>query len=119
MHRQKVGATSENSKSDRLYSNASGEAEIKLVKPFKCPSAAAPTRDRAQPARKKRKVNYNEGGDGKRSKDNEAYIEEGGREPLGIEILISSLCLRLKIWKLCFGRNLRFHLLIRMWGTYI
>lgn len=28
-------------------------------------------------------MNYNEGGDGKRSKDNEAYIDEGGREPLG------------------------------------
>ena len=83
MHRPKVGATPENKKSTRLYSNASGEAETKLVKPFKCPGSAAPTRDRAQPARKKRKVNYNESGDGKGPKDDEVYTGEGDREPLG------------------------------------
>lgn len=83
MHRPKARVTSDNKKFSRLYSNASGDAEVKLVKPFKCPGAAAPTRDRAQPARKKRKVNYAEDGSGKGSKDDEAYTAEDGREPLG------------------------------------
>lgn len=80
----KPGPVDENKrKAARLYSSASGEAEVKLIRPFKCPGAAT-TRDRAQPARKRRKVNYAEGGgDGKGPKGDSAYTGDGEREPLG------------------------------------
>ncbi|KAI5793737.1 helicase swr1 [Peziza echinospora] len=88
MHRPKVGTPStENSAkkpSARLYSDASGDAVIKLVKPFKCPGAATPTRERATPARKKRKVNYAEDTAGKEGKGDGAYTGEG-REPLATQ----------------------------------
>lgn len=71
----------ENTKSTRLYCNTSGDAENKLVKPFKCPGAAAPTRQYAQPPRKRRKVNYAEVGDGVNSKEGDREAVDS-REPL-------------------------------------
>lgn len=82
MHRPRHGMMAENTKSARLYSNASNDAEDKLVKPFKCPRAAAPTREYAQPPRKRRKVNYTEVGDGTITREDEASAAADNREPL-------------------------------------
>lgn len=86
MYRRKTIIGTENSSLKpavpRLY-DPSAVSVDKLVKPFKCPGAAAPTRERALPARKRRKINYSEGENGKGGKGDEAYADgEAERPPL-------------------------------------
>ena len=64
MHRPKpldFSADKENTpasqKASRLYATAPQSIE-RLIKPFRCPGSATPTRASEKPARKKRKVNY-------------------------------------------------------------
>ena len=53
----KENNTPESQKASRLY--GSGPQSIdRLIKPFKCPGSATPTRASAKPARKKRKISY-------------------------------------------------------------
>ena len=82
MHRPRHGVMAENAKFARLFSNAPGEVEDKLIKPFKCPRAAAPTREYAQPPRKRRKVNYAEIGDGTNLNEDGTHAAVDNREPL-------------------------------------
>ncbi|KAL7269127.1 DNA-dependent ATPase protein rad54 [Rhizina undulata] len=67
----------------RLYGNSSSSTLTNLVKPFKCPSAATPTRERALPARKRRKVNY--AGADQNADDDTTFTVDGetSRTPLG------------------------------------
>lgn len=66
----------------RLYGSATTDTLTKLVKPFKCPGSASQTRERALPARKKRKVSYKDLDGGE---DDGEFVKDGGekRTPLG------------------------------------
>ena len=69
MHRMKSIDVSENKenvpgsqKASRLYGGGQQSVD-RLIKPFRCPGSAAPTRTSEKPARKRRKVNYGDGDD--------------------------------------------------------
>ncbi|KAI5837307.1 helicase swr1 [Morchella snyderi] len=82
MHRPKVAkvVVDENTKTPlkrtatRLYGSATTDTLTKLVKPFKCPGSAPQTRERALPARKKRKVSYKDQDEGD---DDGEFVKEG------------------------------------------
>ncbi|KAG9237838.1 P-loop containing nucleoside triphosphate hydrolase protein [Amylocarpus encephaloides] len=59
---------------NRLYTNTPKSVD-RLVRPFKCPGSATPTRDSAKPARKRRKVNYG-GADGDKEDGDKPWTNE-------------------------------------------
>ncbi|KAL2351643.1 DNA repair protein, SNF2 family [Cryomyces antarcticus] len=63
------------SKRSRLYVGGTPQSVDRLIKPFRCPGSATPTRASEKPARKKRKVNY-KGADGDEEDGDKAYTND-------------------------------------------
>ncbi|KAK3060261.1 hypothetical protein LTS18_008944, partial [Coniosporium uncinatum] len=61
-------------KATRLYGGTPQSVD-RLIKPFKCPGSATPTRTSDKPARKRRKISY-AGGDGDAEDGDKAYSNE-------------------------------------------